>query len=427
MTIPTIGALPDAPSTASPDDFDAKADAFLAALATLRTQINSTSAAMDLLGSGMAAAALGGGTAIAYTFSTTTTDADPGTGKIRFGSATQNTATVVRMDLLDKNGIDWTNFLNTFDDSTSTVNGYLRVQKSSDGSAFILFSVSALATPSGYRNVTVSPVISSASNPFANNDDVTVFFVPNGDKGDTGATGATGASAAPFVDSTPLLKGSADATKQVRFEVDGLTTATTRVVNVPDRDGTMAMLSDLSSSGLVCLAVATASNSATIDFTSGIDSTYAEYELHLINILPTGGAHTALLRVSTDGGSTWKASGEYSVTNITMTTAGGSVAAFGTTGANHISLGGGAAAVDNTASGGGLSARIRIFDPSSGTHNTQFEYRAGWSSDGSTGLIQNNGFAAFISSTAVNGLRILMDSGNIASGMAKLFGVRKAV
>lgn len=44
----------------------------------------------------------------------------------------------------------------------------------------------------------------------------------------------------PFIDSTPIIRGSSDNTKQVRFEADGLTTATTRVVTVPDANGTMA-------------------------------------------------------------------------------------------------------------------------------------------------------------------------------------------
>lgn len=49
-----------------------------------------------------------------------------------------------------------------------------------------------------------------------------------------------GASAgAPFADTTAIVKGSADATKQMRFEVDGLTTATTRVITVPDADITL--------------------------------------------------------------------------------------------------------------------------------------------------------------------------------------------
>jgi len=43
--------------------------------------------------------------------------------------------------------------------------------------------------------------------------------------------------------------GSSDATKKLAFEVDGFTTATTRTVTVPNKDGTMAMTSDLSGVG----------------------------------------------------------------------------------------------------------------------------------------------------------------------------------
>ncbi len=44
----------------------------------------------------------------------------------------------------------------------------------------------------------------------------------------------------PIDDSSALIKGSADATKLIRFEVDGLTTATTRVLTVPDANFTLA-------------------------------------------------------------------------------------------------------------------------------------------------------------------------------------------
>lgn len=50
-------------------------------------------------------------------------------------------------------------------------------------------------------------------------------------------------SALPVTDSTSIVKGSADATKKIRFEVDGLTTATTRVLTPPNRDGTLAYTS----------------------------------------------------------------------------------------------------------------------------------------------------------------------------------------
>jgi hypothetical protein len=49
-----------------------------------------------------------------------------------------------------------------------------------------------------------------------------------------------GGSSPPFVDSTYLLKGSVDATKRIRLEVDGLTTATDRVLTVQDKDLTIA-------------------------------------------------------------------------------------------------------------------------------------------------------------------------------------------
>lgn len=42
--------------------------------------------------------------------------------------------------------------------------------------------------------------------------------------------------ALPVTDSRAIAKGSSDSTKQIRFEVDGLTTSTTRVITVPDQD-----------------------------------------------------------------------------------------------------------------------------------------------------------------------------------------------
>ena len=49
----------------------------------------------------------------------------------------------------------------------------------------------------------------------------------------------------PVVDTTGIAKGSVDATKIVRLEVDGLTTATTRVLTVQDKDYTIADNADV--------------------------------------------------------------------------------------------------------------------------------------------------------------------------------------
>ena len=49
----------------------------------------------------------------------------------------------------------------------------------------------------------------------------------------------------PIADTTAIVKGSADATKLVRLEVDGLTASTTRVLTVQDKDYTIADNADL--------------------------------------------------------------------------------------------------------------------------------------------------------------------------------------
>ena len=53
-----------------------------------------------------------------------------------------------------------------------------------------------------------------------------------------------GGEALPVPDTTAIVEGSADATKLLRFEVDGFTTATTRVITPPDADITLVNTSD---------------------------------------------------------------------------------------------------------------------------------------------------------------------------------------
>lgn len=187
--------------------------------------------------------AFGGALTIEYTFSTTTTDSDPGSGVLRLSNATQASSTVIRADLLDINVTDWTTALDSFDDSTSTIKGHIRLVKKTDASKWLTFSVSALATPSGYRNITVVNTGSSASSPFANADDILLHFSRTGDKGDAGSAAAAGSilqSTFPSgVDSIPLsatrigtfgyalndgtfwLGTGSEASRQIRIPADG--------------------------------------------------------------------------------------------------------------------------------------------------------------------------------------------------------------
>lgn len=157
--------------------FDIFMAALLQNLPTWGAELNETLAAINVL-------AAGGAYAIPYKVSTTTTDADPGAGFLRFNSATQNAATVVRLDLTGADARDYTALLDTFDASTSTIKGTIRICKAADPSAFVTFDVTARAAPSGYRNITVTPGASSSASPFANNEAVILVFQRTGDKGD---------------------------------------------------------------------------------------------------------------------------------------------------------------------------------------------------------------------------------------------------
>jgi hypothetical protein len=53
------------------------------------------------------------------------------------------------------------------------------------------------------------------------------------------AASSGSATTLPVPDTTAIVQGSGDATKQLRFEVDGLTTGTTRVATMPDADLTL--------------------------------------------------------------------------------------------------------------------------------------------------------------------------------------------
>lgn len=125
----------------------------------------------------------GGPITLEYTFSTTTADADPGDGFLRLNNATQNLATVIRADLKDAAGVTVTDVLALFDDSSSGVKGFIRLVKKDDRTKWLVFTVASLASPAGYRNITVAVVASSAASPFANNDVILLEFGRTGDAG----------------------------------------------------------------------------------------------------------------------------------------------------------------------------------------------------------------------------------------------------
>lgn len=170
-----ITTLPTPPSRAqSQSVFNTNMEAFFAALPQFTSDTNATQAAMTMIAAGTAFA-------IPYTFDTTITDADPGNGKLRLSSATQNAATVIRADLLGVDAQDYTAVIGDFASSTNTVKGQIRLVKLSDATKWLTFNLTAIATPTGYRNLTVTPVAGSSASPFLNNDSIVMLFTRCGD------------------------------------------------------------------------------------------------------------------------------------------------------------------------------------------------------------------------------------------------------
>ena len=133
---------------------------------------------------------------VVYVFDTTTTNSDPGPGKLRFNNPTQNIATAIFADLLDQSGTDWTTIIDTLDDSTSSPKGLVRVFERATPANWLVFSLSGIVSHTGYREFTVSVIGSSGATPFAAADEIALSFDRTGNLGSTGATGATGASTA---------------------------------------------------------------------------------------------------------------------------------------------------------------------------------------------------------------------------------------
>jgi hypothetical protein len=150
------------------------------------------------------AAAAGTAYAIPYTLSSSTVDGDPTAGLIRLvGSGSQSATTVIDADLLAVGGADYTTILDTFDDSTSTIKGTIRLVKAGDPSKFLVFSVTGMSSPAGYRSISVAGIGGSAASPFVGGDLLLLFFQRTGDAGPPGTILRRSATATSTATLTP--------------------------------------------------------------------------------------------------------------------------------------------------------------------------------------------------------------------------------
>ena len=171
------------------------------------------------------------------------------------------------------------------------------------------------------------------------------------------------------------------------------------------------------------ISSATASASASIEFTSGIDSTYKEYVFYFVNIHPANNGIALKFNLSTDGGSNYNVTKTSSIFSCYHNEADndnallyqGSQVLAQSTGDAYLGL---QTSNDND---GNTVGTLRLFNPSSST------FVKHWISD-----INDHGFdysvrmmgAGYANTTSpVNAIKFKTSSGNIDSGEILLFGI----
>jgi hypothetical protein len=175
---------------------------------------------------------------------------------------------------------------------------------------------------------------------------------------------------------------------------------------------------------MVLISSQTASNSASISFTTGINSTYKEYQFYFINMRPATDNVSFMFNMSTDGGSNY---------NVTKTTTkfranhaeSDSEALLGYDGdadlaqsTDDCNLG----RLIGNGSDESCAGTLQIFNPSSTTYVKHFIYVGNEYFSGNNSI--NNYIAGYGNTTsAVNAIIFRMTSGNIADGTILMYGI----
>ena len=177
---------------------------------------------------------------------------------------------------------------------------------------------------------------------------------------------------------------------------------------------------------LILLSTQTASNSATISFTTGLDSTYDMYEFHFIDIHPRTDNVNFTFNMSTDSGSNY---------NVTKTTTFFRAIHAENDASTQLAYDAGFDLAQSTAfqplaqnigsdADQNMAGTLQLFNPSSTTYVKHFI--------SNTSMVEYTDyeFELFVAgygntTSAVNAVRFQMSSGNF-DGTIKLYGVKKS-
>ncbi len=244
---------------------------------------------------------------------------------------------------------------------------------------------------------------------------ISLFGSPNGPTSGTGTVTHTGTLTANAV---VIGNGTADVTVLAALGASG-TVLTSAGAGAPP-----AFTALPSAGALVLLEQHTASSSATLDFTSCISSTYDDYQVEVLEIVPGTTATNLLLQFSTNGGSSYDTGSNYAWAHpIQFTDAGSAFNGNTNDSATGISMFGTNPGM-NTGTGRAGHASFRLHGLlSSSVYKVAHGTFIAAASNGVFGGGAHIG--VWKSQTAVNAFRFIPSSGNIASGTIRVYGIAK--
>ena len=178
---------------------------------------------------------------------------------------------------------------------------------------------------------------------------------------------------------------------------------------------------------LTLLSTQTASASATISFTTGLDSTYDQYIFKFINIHPATDGIEFQFNMSTDSGSNYnvtKTTTFFNAFHAEADTSDGLLYNGGQDLAQSTACQNLSGPIGNGADESGVGY-LTLFNPSSTTYVKNFiSVIQDYNSDNTS---EQKFIAGYGNTTsAVNAVRFQMASGNIDDGIIKLYGVKKS-
>ncbi len=223
-------------------------------------------------------------------------------------------------------------------------------------------------------------------------------------------------------ESVPLLQGgrmlfmdSTDNTKMGGFDLSAIASSTN--VTLPF---SAIVTSAAQGASMVLLAATTVASSATVDFLSGINSSYDVHKIVFDSLVPTAGSTGIQLRASIDGGATYLSTSIYFTARSDLDST-SSTNAFFFAASSRIALQDVIAVTGIVGKYGYGEINCYLL---AGNFNKGFDFSVSELGSGSLYQSRGNGFIA--TSNACNAIRLAFGTGFISTGTFYLYGIKKS-